>query len=122
MPFIMGSVTPSTALAAMAASTAEPPRARISAPACEACTWLVATMPKRVTTMERAWERSWAGTDMLVISRMRVNATLTERGIVAPFRQPTESGGRGILLPVKAAVKLRGWNRDIDVTLYILRG
>ena len=45
MPFIMGSVTPRTALAAMAASTAEPPLARICAPATEACTWLVATMP-----------------------------------------------------------------------------
>ena len=33
MPFIMGSVTPRTALAAMAASIAEPPLARICAPA-----------------------------------------------------------------------------------------
>jgi len=54
MPFIMGSVTPRTALAAMAASMAEPPRARTSAPACEARYWLVATMPRSVMTMERA--------------------------------------------------------------------
>src|SRR5580704_2051346 len=60
MPFIMGSVTPSAAFAAMAASMAEPPCARICAPATEACTWLVATMPYCVTTIERASERSSA--------------------------------------------------------------
>ena len=58
MPFIMGSTTPSTALAAMAASAAEPPRARICAPACEARTSLVATIPCRVITIERACVRS----------------------------------------------------------------
>ena len=51
--FFGGSVTPSTALAAIAASMAEPPRDRISAPACEAKTWLVATIPRSVTTMDR---------------------------------------------------------------------
>ena len=45
MPFIMGSVPPKMALAAMAASMAEPPGARVCAPACEVSTWLVATMP-----------------------------------------------------------------------------
>src|SRR5271155_4136396 len=60
MPFIMGSVTPRTAFAAIAASTAEPPRASTCAPATEACTWLVATMPYLVTTIERALERSRA--------------------------------------------------------------
>ena len=57
-PFIIGSMTPSAALAAMAASTALPPRARIAAPACEATAWLVATMPYCVTTLERACVRS----------------------------------------------------------------
>ena len=36
MPFIMGSETPSTALAAMPASMAEPPCSRTRAPACDA--------------------------------------------------------------------------------------
>jgi hypothetical protein len=52
MPSISGSVTASTALEAMAASTAEPPRARIWAPACDASTWLVATMPCWLMTMD----------------------------------------------------------------------
>ena len=56
----MGSTNPSAALAAMAASAAEPPRARICAPACDASGWLVATMPSRLMTIERAWERSAA--------------------------------------------------------------
>src|SRR5271169_233503 len=60
MPFMSGSITPSTALVAIAASTAEPPRDRISAPACEACTWLLATMPYGEITMERALVRSCA--------------------------------------------------------------
>src|ERR1700688_767516 len=60
MPFMSGSITPSTALVAIAASTAEPPRDRISAPACEACTWLLATMPLGEITMDRALVRSCA--------------------------------------------------------------
>src|SRR5215471_16882190 len=62
MPFDVGSVTLRTALAAMAASMAEPPRSRMSAPACEAETWLVATMPYCVVTTERPQERSCAET------------------------------------------------------------
>ena len=46
------------ALAAMAASAADPPRARISAAACEASTWSLATIPPRVITIERASARS----------------------------------------------------------------
>ncbi len=53
MPVIIGSVTPSTAFEAMAASTADPPRARICAPACDASTWLVAAIPCWLMTMER---------------------------------------------------------------------
>ncbi len=58
MPLFMGSTTPMAASAAIAASTAEPPRARICAPACAASVWLVATMPSRVITIDRAWLRS----------------------------------------------------------------
>src|SRR5262249_6375140 len=53
MPSLIGSTTPSTALAAMAASTAFPPSSSTCAPALEARTWLLATIPKRGTTMER---------------------------------------------------------------------
>jgi hypothetical protein len=53
MPSIIGSTTPSTAFAAMAASTAEPPLARICAPACDASVWLVAAMPCCVITIDR---------------------------------------------------------------------
>src|ERR1017187_4038744 len=60
MPLLSGSTTPSAALAAMAASMADPPRARICAPACEASVWLVATMPRPLMTIERACERSCA--------------------------------------------------------------
>src|SRR5947207_1719746 len=60
MPLLSGSTTPSVALAAMAASMADPPRARTCAPACEASVWLVATMPRSEITMERACVRSCA--------------------------------------------------------------
>src|SRR5262252_7763577 len=53
MPFISGSTTPMTALAAMAASTAWPPRSSIWAPAWAASGWLAATMPSRVAILER---------------------------------------------------------------------
>ena len=60
MPQLSGSTTPSTALAAMAASMADPPRASTCAPACDASVWLVATMPRSVIIIERACDRSWA--------------------------------------------------------------
>src|SRR5579863_487790 len=53
MPFIMGSISPSVALAAMAASMALPPRSRIWMPAIDASGWLVATIPYVVATTER---------------------------------------------------------------------
>src|SRR5437868_6467355 len=53
MPFIIGSVTPVTALAAIAASTALPPRARICTAACDASGWLDAATPCCEATTER---------------------------------------------------------------------
>ena len=53
MPQPVGSVSPSTALAAIAASTAVPPDRRISRPAWVANTWLVATMPRVPKASER---------------------------------------------------------------------
>src|SRR5580698_7623123 len=78
-PFIIGSTRLSTAFAAMAASTAEPPRAKICAPAWDASGCAVATMPRLLITMERACERSCAveraGKDM----RMNQSAGLSTR-------------------------------------------
>jgi hypothetical protein len=59
MPQLMGSTRPSKALAAMAASMADPPRANTWAAAWEASVWLVAAIPCLEITMDRAWERSW---------------------------------------------------------------
>jgi hypothetical protein len=53
MPVIIGSVTLSTAAIATAASTALPPRLRISSPVKEASGWLEATMPFCARTTER---------------------------------------------------------------------
>src|SRR5438094_4368331 len=53
MPLPVGSITPVVALAAMAASTALPPRSRICTPAAAARGWLEATTPYREATTER---------------------------------------------------------------------
>ncbi len=53
MPVDADSVTLRTAAAATAASAALPPRRRIASPACDASGLLVATMPRRATTIER---------------------------------------------------------------------
>jgi hypothetical protein len=49
----VGSINPIVAFAAMAASTALPPRSRICTPARAASGWLAATIPNVVATMER---------------------------------------------------------------------
>ena len=53
MPLLCGSTSPITALAAIAASIALPPRSRIWTPACAASGWLAATMPYFVATFDR---------------------------------------------------------------------
>src|SRR6266849_6182872 len=60
IPLLIGSTTPSAALAAIAASIADPPRAKTCAPACEASVWLVATIPCREITIDRASDLSCA--------------------------------------------------------------
>src|SRR5450432_739265 len=67
-PARSGSTTLSVALAAIAASMAEPPRANTCAPAWEASVWLVATIPRSEITMDRACERSCAKADAHDIS------------------------------------------------------
>ena len=63
-PLPVGSIRPRQALAAMAASTAEPPRFSTSSPTCVASGWLVQTMPFWAITSERVANarpvtRSW---------------------------------------------------------------
>jgi len=53
MPAPVGSINPSAAFTAIAASTAEPPRLSTSMPTWAASGWLVATMPWVPTTSER---------------------------------------------------------------------
>src|SRR6266404_5256672 len=53
MPFETGSINPSVAFAAIAASTALPPRFKISIPTCVAAGTLVQTIPCRAMTSER---------------------------------------------------------------------
>src|SRR5438046_10286996 len=52
-PFIAGSIRPIAALAAIAASTALPPRSRICTPARAASGWLAATIPYLVAIRDR---------------------------------------------------------------------
>ena len=58
MPFHIGATTVITAWAAIAASTALPPRSRMAAPAFDASGDSVATIPDCEITMERPWPRS----------------------------------------------------------------
>jgi hypothetical protein len=58
MPQLVGSVRPSAAFAAIAASTALPPLRNVATPTSVASGWLVATMPWRAMTMERVAKRS----------------------------------------------------------------
>ena len=53
MPLPVGSITPTTAFAAIAASTAFPPRCKTCTPAIDASGWLLATTPYRVAMTER---------------------------------------------------------------------
>src|SRR6185503_1899147 len=53
MPFDCGSTSPMTALAAIAASTALPPRSSTWTPARAASGWLAATIPYFVATRDR---------------------------------------------------------------------
>ena len=53
MPLPVGSTTPSTALPAIAASTALPPSCKTSSAVCVASGWLVATMPFCAITADR---------------------------------------------------------------------
>src|SRR5690606_6707571 len=54
----VGSISPSAAFAAIAASTALPPRFSISRPISVASGWLVATMPRFAITTDRVANRT----------------------------------------------------------------
>src|SRR5450755_1212000 len=78
MPQLIGSTTPSTAFAAMAASMAVPPRSSTCAAACDARVWLVAAIPCFEITMDRAWVRSWEWIGMAIDSAALQNAAILE--------------------------------------------
>src|ERR1051326_7188614 len=68
-PFETGSIKPRVAFAAIAASTAEPPRFKMSSPTCVASGTLVQTIPWRASTSERVakcrpvMRSTWAKSD-----------------------------------------------------------
>src|SRR5690349_3057998 len=79
IPLLIGSTTPSTALAAMAASIADPPRASV---------WLVATLPCREITMDRAWLRSINANLARSADRRRRRRGHAQRVPFRPRQQP----------------------------------
>src|SRR5215831_11380995 len=103
MPPRSGSTTPRVALAAIAASMAEPPRASTCAPACEASVWLVATIPRSEITIDRACDRSCecAGTynmSRIAIARMNLRSYQFAAAVLAlagcgPRTQPAVDPG-----------------------------
>ena len=70
MPVEIGSTTLSMAAVAMAASAAVPPACKMPSPACAARGWLVATMPRRASTLLRR-ERKVASTFMGCLPLLR---------------------------------------------------
>src|SRR5580658_1737282 len=102
IPQLMGSTRPSKALAAMAASIADPPRASTWAAACEASVWLVAAIPCLEITMDRAWVRSWEWEGMATHSAALQNAAIRDRESIgdsddsrptaSPEHQPRRTG------------------------------
>ena len=71
MPQLVGSVSPSAAFAAIAASTALPPRRSVATPISVASGWLVATMPWRAMTTERVAKRSVVGPHGILVASSR---------------------------------------------------
>ena len=92
MPFDIGSTTPITALAAIAASAADPPRASTCAPACEASVWFVATIPWRVITIERACARP---AHKHFVCDASINAASIAHLTQTPMASPFYSENRG---------------------------
>ena len=84
MPLPVGSISPMAALAAMAASTALPPRSRSSTPARAARGWLAATIPHWVVTTERPALGGGAVAALAAVTADTDRATL--RKIAARFK------------------------------------
>src|SRR5918994_4412134 len=102
MPLPVGSMRPMVAFAAIAASTALPPRSRIATPALAASGWLDATIPYRVATIERPTTgracSAWVG---LIASRARGTAASMRVDIRAPdlgFRYRASGPGSALTL------------------------
>ncbi len=82
IPHDIGSTTPSTALAAMAASTAFPPAWRTRSAAAVASGWLVAAIPPRARTLDRVL---WSGPEGRSAARTRpaiaARPTMTKKAV-----------------------------------------
>src|SRR5689334_16595670 len=74
-----------TALAAIAASTALPPRWRICVPACDASGWLVATMPSVVATFERPATTCGRGGSCPIAAIERIETATRDSSTVRVF-------------------------------------
>src|SRR5207244_12113615 len=93
MPFIIGSVTPVTAFAAIAASTALPPRARTCTAACAASGWLDAATPCCEAATERPGTGRAAASDIASAIMLRL---LPPQGI---FLRPDDREPHDFRLP-----------------------
>src|SRR5229473_1290311 len=93
IPFETGSIKPSVAFAAMAASTALPPRFKMSIPTCVAAGTLVQTIPCRARTSERverffpAIRSIWAGERLAKQNAIKRAAT-KRNGLCIALRLP----------------------------------
>src|SRR5205085_12477578 len=99
IPFETGSINPRVALAAIAASTALPPRFKISSPTCVAAGTLVQTIPCRARTSDRVAKdfpvmRSiCASSEVTEIAPTRTSRTRSSDFMVTTAVIPRESRG-----------------------------
>src|SRR5436305_10896873 len=100
MPVAIGSVTPSTAAAAIAASTALPPRSSIRSPARVAVGWLVDTIARAATTGGRAGaQRNPTGAGELTEARPRRRAAGPPAALTHDVEQRLPARPTGELVP-----------------------
>src|SRR2546423_3012134 len=89
MPFETGSIKPGVAFVAIAASTAEPPRFKMSRPTCVASGTLVQTIPWRASISERVancrpvMRSIWAKSD--AVAKQTSRSTTANRFFMGSF-------------------------------------
>src|SRR5947209_5263451 len=100
MPVDIGSVTPSMAAAAIAASTALPPRSSMRIPARVAVGWLVDTIARAATTGGRAGaQRNRPGAGEVTDRRPRGRATGSPAALTHDVEQRLGARPTGELVP-----------------------